>query len=113
MSTLSSGSPSVHTSVAIFGHVEAVRASHRKLTGRELAWPDAIQLIDRYNATIDDDMPPKVFEVTIGCFLIQESYSPEAIRRVVTHVAIYGRAAGSLDLDAADVEAVDMLLPAR
>jgi hypothetical protein len=97
----------------ILGHLDAILAAHRKLTGRELEWRCAVRLLDRFNAMQDDDMPPKVFEVMIGCFLIQEGYTPEAIRRVLTHAAIYGTAAYSEDLDADDVEAVDLLLAAR
>lgn len=100
--------------VTILGHVDAIRASHRRLTGLELAWPDAIRLLDRFNATLEDEtMPPKLWEVQVGCLLIAYEYTPEAIRRVITHVAIYGTAACSFDLDADDVEAVDAILPAK
>jgi hypothetical protein len=97
----------------ILGHVAKIRDAHRRLHGTELPWPDAIRLLDRFNVMLDDDMPPKVFEVQVGCFLLQEMYSPEAIRRVLAHVAIFGRAAGSPDLDDDDAEAVDLLLPRR
>jgi hypothetical protein len=97
----------------ILGHVNKIRDAHRRLHGTEFPWPDAIRLLDRFNAMQDDDMPPKVFEVQVGCFLLQESYSPEAIHRVLAHVAIFGRAAGSPDLDDDDAEAVDLLLPRR
>jgi hypothetical protein len=110
---LSRTAPEVNAPGTILGHVNKIRDAHRRLHGTEIPWPDAIRLLDRFNAMLDDDMPPKVFEVQVGCFLLQESYSPEAIRRILTHVAIHGRAAGSLDLDTDDVEAVDLLLPAR
>jgi hypothetical protein len=97
----------------ILGHVNKIRDAHRRLHGAEFPWPDAIRLLDRFNAMLDDYMPPKVFEVQVGCFLLQEMYSPEAIRRVLAHVAIFGRAAGSPDLDDDDAEAVEAILPAR
>jgi hypothetical protein len=98
----------------ILGHVDAIRASHRRLTGLELSWPEAIRRLDAFNAMHDDPtMPPKLWEVQVGCFLVAESYSSEAILRAIRHCATYGTAAHSEDLDTDDVEAVDLLLPIR
>jgi hypothetical protein len=98
----------------IMGHLDAIRAANRKLTGLELSWPEAVRRLDAFNALQDDPtMPPQVWEVQVGCFLVAEHYTPEAIRRVLTHCAIYGSAIHSEDLDPADAEAVDAILPTR
>jgi hypothetical protein len=99
----------------ILGHVDAIRASHRRLTGLELDYREAIRRLDAFIAmqNENDFCPPKLFEVQVGCFLVSEHYTPEAIRRVISHVAIFGTAAGSPDLDADDAEAVDAILPVR
>jgi hypothetical protein len=98
----------------IFGHVDAIRSAHRRLTGLELSWPEAIRRLDAFNAMHEDPtMPPKTWEVQIGCFLVAEHYTAEAIRRVIRHCATYGTSAYCEDLDADDAEAVDAILPAR
>ncbi len=98
----------------ILGHVRAIRAAHFRLVGKELCYEAAIERLDRFNAMQDDpSFPLRMTEVVIGAFLVGEFYSPEAIRRILAHVAIYGRGAGSTDLDVEDAEAVDALLPRR
>jgi hypothetical protein len=98
----------------IMGHLDAIRSAHRKVYGLELSWPEAVRRLDAFNALQDDPtMPPQVWEVQVGCWLISEGYTPEAIRRVLTHCAIYGSAGHSEDLDADDAEAVDAILPVR
>jgi hypothetical protein len=96
------------------GHIQAIRAAHHRLTGRVLPWETAIDQLDRFNAAQDDPtFPVKTRDVVIGAFLIGETYSSEAIHRVLTHCAIFKTAHDCPDLDRSDAEAIDELMAAE
>jgi hypothetical protein len=106
----SSSNPSSPT----LGQIDAVMASHLRLYGTPMDWREAIRRLDRFNVLCcQDGYPAKQRDVLIGCFLIGETYSREAIHRILAHVAIFKTAHGAPDIDVDDAEAVDAILPAR
>jgi hypothetical protein len=115
MSTAANARNLFHEAVSpTLAQIEAVMASHRRLTGQAMDWRTAVRRLDTFNAIhCRDDFPVKTRDVVVGCWLVSETYSTEAINKILAYTAIFGRAHDCPYLDPGDAAVVDDLLAAE